>query len=339
MFRHEEIGASVPVFDRFETGLYFRRLHALCLSAGAPYLFDLDDLIWELPEYSNQFETPRKYLLEFPEQLMSGAAAITVSTPELKAQVERRVPGKPVFLVENCLPAWTAPKFGALIANTDAFKMRGGQISWFIDLLRLIIQHGLSIQLIGHNDNLLEQCSDIVVQSLPATEYDSYLRSLAIGHFRLGLIPVEHDSYADCKSAIKAIEFTSQRMPTVASDIAPYRRFAELSGMSDFHVVPNTFEAWRQAVEAIILQIPEQERQKGREINATLKSTRDTQFQQWLSVADFLRYRQLGPEIMRRLSRKIQPYRFAYIKIRPIYTPIKSFVNKCIGRHQEPSRP
>ena len=111
--------------------------------------------------------------------------------------------------------------------------------------------------------NLLDRCSDIVVPSLPAVDYGSYLRNLAIAHFRLGLIPVEHSSYADCKSAIKAIEFISQRIPTVASDIAPYRRFADLHGMSDFHVVPNTFEALKQAVETVILQIPEEERQKG----------------------------------------------------------------------------
>ena len=91
----------------------------------------------------------------------------------------------------------------------------------------------------------------------------SSLAILARSDFRLGLIPVEHSSYADCKSAIKAIEFISQRIPTVASDIAPYRRFAYLHGMSDFHVVPNTFEALKQAVETVILQIPEEERQKG----------------------------------------------------------------------------
>src|SRR5271157_2787227 len=84
MFRQEEIRAGVPVFDRMETGFYFRKLHALCLSAGVPYLIDLDDLIWEMPGFSVSSRIPPKYLLEFPESLMSGAAAITVSTPELK---------------------------------------------------------------------------------------------------------------------------------------------------------------------------------------------------------------------------------------------------------------
>jgi hypothetical protein len=328
MFRQEEIGVSVPVFDRFETGFYFRKLQSLCLSAGVPYLIDFDDLIWDLPEFSISFRIPAKYLLAFPESLMSGAAAITVSTPELKEQVELRFPGKPVFLVENCLPAWIAPRSGVLIANTDAFKMGDDQIGWFIDLLRLIFQHGLSIQLLGDNQNLLDRCSDIVVHSLPAMDYGAYLRNLAIAHYRLGLIPVEHSNYADCKSAIKAIDFLSQRMPTVASDIAPYRRFAGLHGISDFHVVPNTFEAWKQAVEAVILQIPEQERQKGKEINAMLKATRDTQFQQWLAVVDFLRDRRPDPATMRRLSRTLRPYRFVYSKFRPIFMPIKRMLQK-----------
>ena len=328
MFRQEEIGTSVPVFDRFETGFYFRKLHTLCLTAGVPYLVDLDDLIWELPEFSTSHRIPPKYLLAFPEALMSEAAAITVSTPDLKAHVERRFPGKPVFLVENCLPAWVAPRSGVLIANIDAFKMGDGEIGWFIDLLRLIFQHGLSVQLLGENQNLLDRCSDIVVHSLPTMDYDSYLRKLAIAHFRLGLIPVEHSSYADCKSAIKAIEFLSQRMPTIASDIAPYRRFAGLHSMSDFHVVPNTFETWKQAVEAVISRIPEQELQRGKEVNAMHKATRDTQFQQWLAVVDFLRDRRPDPVTMRRLSRRLRPYKFVYSKFQPIFMPIKSLLQK-----------
>ena len=91
----------------------------------------------------------------------------------------------------------------------------------------------------------------------------SSLAILARSDFRLALLPVENSNYSDCKSVIKAIEFISQRIPTVASDIAPYRRFAGLHGISDFQVVPNTFEAWKQAVETLILQIPEEERQKG----------------------------------------------------------------------------
>jgi hypothetical protein len=87
MFRQEEIGASVPVFDRFETGFYFRKLHSLCLSAGVPYLVDLDDLIWEHPEFSISYWIPPKYLLAFPESLMSGSAAITVSTPSSRSRL------------------------------------------------------------------------------------------------------------------------------------------------------------------------------------------------------------------------------------------------------------
>jgi len=323
MFRREEVGGGIPVFDRFETGFYFRKLQSLCLSAGVPYLIDLDDLIWDLPEFSLAYRVPAKYLRAFPESLMSGAAAITVSTPELKEQVELRFPGKPVFLVENCLPAWIAPRSGVLIANTDAFKMGDDHIGWFIDLLRLIFEHGLSIQLIGENQNLLDRCSDIVVHSLPLMDYSAYLRNLALAHFRLGLIPVEHSTYADCKSAIKAMEFLAQRMPTVASDITPYRRFAGRHGISKFHVVANTFEAWKQAVETVILRIPEEERQDGKEINAMLTATRDTQWQQWLAVIDFLRDRRPDPATMRRISRTLRPYEFAYRNLQPIFKPIK----------------
>jgi hypothetical protein len=327
MFRQEEIGVGVPVFDRMETGFYFRKLHSLCLSAGVPYLVDLDDLFWDLPGYSVSSHIPAKYLLAFPEKLISGAAALTVSTHELKEHVERRYPGKPVFLVENCPPAWVAPRSGALIANTDAFKMGDHQIQWFIDLLRLIFEHGLSIQLLGENQNLFDQCTDIVVHSIEVFGR-SYLLNLAQSNYRLALIPVEQSSYADCKSAIKAFDFVSQGIPTVASDIAPYRRFAGQYGISDFHVVANSLEAWKPAVETIILQVPEDERRRGKKINAMLKTARDTQFQQWLAVIDFLHDRRPDAATMRRLCRKLRPYRFAYSKIRPVFMPIKSLLQR-----------
>ncbi len=93
-------------------------------------------------------------------------------------------------------------------------------------------------------------------------------------------------------------------------------------------MVPNTFEAWRQAVETVIQQIPEPERQKGKEINAMLKATRDTQFQQWLAVVDFLRDRRPDPATIRRLSRTIHPYGFAYRRFRPIFMPIRKLFQK-----------
>ena len=84
LFRHEEIGEATPIFDRFDTGFYFRKLHSLCLSAMVPDLVDLDDLFWGLTVFSGLSRTPAWYRLAFPESLISGSAVITVSTSELK---------------------------------------------------------------------------------------------------------------------------------------------------------------------------------------------------------------------------------------------------------------
>ncbi len=76
-------------------------------------------------------------------------------------------------------------------------------------------------------------------------------------------------------------------------------------------MVPNSFDASKQAVETVIQKIPEEERQKGKEINAMLKATRDAQWQQWLAAIDLLRDRPPEPATMRRLSRTLRPYEFA----------------------------
>ena len=81
----------------------------------------------------------------------------------------------------------------------------------------------------------------------------------------------------------------------------------------------------------LILQIPEEQRQKGKEVNAMLQATRDTQFQQWLAVIEFLRDRLPDPATMRRISRKLRPYGFAYRRFQPIFMPIKRMLQKRFG--------
>ncbi len=337
LFRREESGAGIPVFNRyglpdyFRSPGYLRKLSSLCISAGVPYLVDLDDLYWELPRYSKDHYRHDRHQTEFMSDLLSQAAAIIASTPELKEHVEQQFPDKPVFVVENSPPAWVAPRCGVLIANTDAFKFSYDQLVWFVELLRFLFRSGLSIQLLGDNENLLDDCGDILVHSLPSEDYRSYLSTLSRSDFRLALVPVEHSSYADCKSAIKAIDFLSQRIPTIASDIAPYRRFSALHGWNHFRVVPNTLEAWRQAAESIVLQIPEAEREQGKEVNAMLIAARDTQLQQWLAVAEFLRDRRPDPALMRRVSQKVHYYLVA----RELFQPIKR-LGQILSR--QPSR-
>jgi hypothetical protein len=197
--------------------------------------------------------------------------------------------------------------------------MENEHISWFVDLLRLIFQYGLSIQLIGDNQNLEERCDDFLVHSLPSMGYAPYLQTLEASNARLGLIAVEQASYADCKSPIKAIEFLSLRIPVIASDIAPYRRLSSLYSSAQFRVVPNTFEAWKQAAEAIILRIPEEEREQGKVINALLVKTRDTQLQQWLVVAEYFRDRRPDEALMRRVFRKFQYYKALRETLGPIW--------------------
>ena len=225
------------------------------------------------------------------------------------------------------MPAWIAPRHGALI-ETDAFKMGDENIRWFIDLLRLIFEHGLSIQLLGDNQNLLDQCSDIVVHSMEVVYGRSYLLGLAQSNYHLGLIPVEHSSYADCKSAIEANDLFSQRIPTVASDIAPYRHFAGRHGMKHFCVVPNTFEAWKLAVETVIFADPRggTPAGKGDQRHAQGNPRHSTS-----TVAGCHRVPSrpsAPPRDDAAPSRTLRPYGFAYRRFRPIFMPIRNMLQK-----------
>src|SRR5271166_1776009 len=47
-----------------------------------------------------------------------------------------------------------------------------------------------------------------------------------------------------------------------------------------------------------------------------------------LAVVDFRRDRRPDPATMRRLARKLRPYRFAYRRFRPIFMPIRNMLQK-----------
>lgn len=65
---------------------------------------------------------------------------------------------------------------------------------------------------------------------LRPTEFDGY--QTRISHFDIGVAPLRDTEFNRCKSDLRLLEYGAWGVPYVASDIAPYRRFHEQSGMA-----------------------------------------------------------------------------------------------------------
>lgn len=287
--------SSVYVFNRFVYSNFYRLTAYLCRLLKVQYLVDIDDLFWDLPSFSSDTAGCNRDYVEYLDKLITFAYAVTTTTEFLRKKIEQRYPGKRVFVVNNAPPAWLAPAGGVLIANTDSFKMGKDEIRWFIEVLDFLHEAGLGLQFIGDNQNLAALWGEFKYHQLPSMPLLDYLASLATYDFSMGLIPVAKSDYAECKSAIKLMEFAGQGIPIIASAIKPYKDFSSLYPELAITLVENNKEAWLKAVTQVLKLIPQDLLQKGKVINQTLYRQRHSQFQQWLKVAQGLKELQASP--------------------------------------------
>ena len=277
-------GGAIPLFNRFCTDRSHKRILDFCREEEIPFLVDIDDLFWDLPDYSSDQARHDDACRTEADAMCRDSWGLIASTPFLRQRLQERYAGKAVFLVENAAPGWYAPAGSALIANTDALKLDKTDAIWFADVLFSLWDSGVGIQLIGENDALTSSWLDLHIHSLPRLSYREYLSHLHSGRFCLGLMPVGQSPYADAKSSIKLIEFMGGGIPVLASDTAPHRQFLLEHPSPSVTLVDNTESAWRRAVESFLSTRTPEQNQTGKRTNQMLLDVRARQFNQWREV-------------------------------------------------------
>ena len=293
-------GGAIPLFNRFCTDKPHKRILDFCRAEEIPFLVDIDDLFWDLPDYSSDRARHDDACRSEVDAMCRDSWGLIASTPYLRQRLQERYAGKTVFLVENSDPAWYAPAGSALIANTDALKLAKADTLWFADVVFSLWDSGVGIQLIGENDALTSSWLEPHLHSLPRMSYREYLAHLKSGQFRLGLMPVGQSSYADAKSSIKLIEFMGSGIPVIASDTAPHRQFLLDHPSLAVTLVDNTESAWRRAVESFLGAMTPEQIQTGKRTNQMLHAVRTRQFNQWREVFQSL---PADPAIVRKTQR------------------------------------
>jgi hypothetical protein len=302
-FETPRISAStVPVFNRFSRTRTFRSLLALCRARDIPYVFDIDDLFWNLPAHSaDEARSIAAYSAEL-KPFIEAAALVTTTTEHLATEIDAAFKTTGVRIIPSALPPGLENPAGACcIANTDNFKLSGPDLNWFSEGLRTMSQAGVPIHVLGENASLFSSETDLVLRAAPRVPYQEYLSNICRGGYRFGLIPVSDDQYSRCKSAIKAIEFLDAGMKVFASDVAPYRDFARDQPHPDLTLVPNTQAAWTNIFDSIVSATPMEEREQAKRILQLESRTRGTQISGWLSVA-----RELTPRVPATAHRHLQ---------------------------------
>jgi hypothetical protein len=294
--------STVPVFNRFSRTRTFRSLLTLCRARDIPYVFDIDDLFWNLPAHSaDEARSIAAYRAEL-KPFIEAAALVTTTTQHLAREIDAAFKTTGVRIIPSALPPGLENPAGACcIANTDNFKLSGPDLNWFSEGLRTMSEAGVPIHVLGENASLFSSETDLVLRAAPRVPYQEYLSNICRGGYRFGLIPVSDDEYSRCKSAIKAIEFLDAGMKVFASDVAPYRDFARDQPHPDLTLVPNTQAAWTNIFDSIVSATPLAEREQAKRTLQLESRTRRTQISGWLSVA-----RELTPRVPGTAHRHLQ---------------------------------
>jgi hypothetical protein len=291
----------LPVFNRFSRSRMFRTLLSLCRARNIPYVFDIDDLFWNLPAHStDEARSTATYTAEL-RPFIEGAALVTTTTPHLAREIETAFKTRGIRIIPSALPSGLENPAGACcIANTDNFKLSGPDLNWFSEGLRRMSRAGVPIHVLGENASLFCSEEDLILRAAPRVPYQEYLSHICRGGYRFGLIPVSDHAYSRCKSAIKAIEFLDAGMKVFASDIAPYRDFAHDHAHPDLTLVPNTQHAWAGVFDSIVVATPLEEREQAKRTLELESRTRRMQISGWLSVAN-----ELAPRVPRSAHRHL----------------------------------
>lgn len=215
------------LFPRKETSEY---LDYLC-SLGKLVVFEIDDLITELPPSNSSYEygimsTP--YLYDF----IPRCSAVTVSTPELKKYFS--LYNNNIYVLPNLIDdkLWCkrSPKSsGPVVIGYAGTVTHNTDIAMLEETLeRIALIHGDKVAFIFMG------CQTDRIAKLPGfsfikfdTTFEAYAKKLQETSIDIMLIPLEDNSFNRCKSNIKWLEYSSCGFAGIYADLPPYNNCVE----------------------------------------------------------------------------------------------------------------
>jgi hypothetical protein len=229
------------------------RLMRWARDAGAAVIYELDDLLTELAPHlvhHRQMQRARPWVL----RCLAQADLVTVSTQRLADELGlapercRVVPNTTMPCADLPLPeAGGQGPVTLLFASSDRIAGAG----LFAAVRALRAQLGERLQVVGvglvGDDLAAAGIEARRVLILPRPQFVEFARSLPDV---LAVIPLDASRFSACKSAIKWFDYAEAGVPTLASDVSPYREVMRnnLTGA----LVGDSEAAWTAAIRRAI---------------------------------------------------------------------------------------
>ncbi|SFJ73288.1 Glycosyltransferase involved in cell wall bisynthesis [Desulfomicrobium apsheronum] len=236
----------------------------IILASGKPVVFEIDDLLLDVPPTHPLFHNFQK-TAPFIRQLIPKVDVVTVSTDALRDRLLEFNPNTltlPNFIDEAAVtPAIPlADPMKTVIAYMGS-PTHDQDLKFIEDaLFRVKEKFGEATEFIfwGCAGTRLAKLGRVIPFD---DSYASFLKSLGKIHFDIGLAPLADNAFNRCKSNIKWLEYSAHARTGIFSDLEPYRESVEhgKTGM----LVGDDPKEWFEALEYLISN-PDQRKAMGR---------------------------------------------------------------------------
>lgn len=190
-------------------------------------VYELDDDLWNVDPANEKayyfFGNPK--IRANMKANIQAAHAVTVSTPELAEEVFRQTGHRDIHVVPNAVPAWLLDHE----AERNHHVGWGGSPTHHGDFG--LLRHGMN-KFLQHNRDKTFHCIGMDYASwmkLPPAQChytkwvptpEDFFRTI---DYAVGVAPLADNHFNRSKSDIKFLELAALGIPTIASDVAPYR--------------------------------------------------------------------------------------------------------------------
>lgn len=243
--------ADVVIFQRIASKYVSNLTHYL-QQTGRKIVFEIDDLLTNLPPFLSHHLEYIEESLPHINNLLMIADAVSVSTEELAIRFKSK--NKNIHITSNYSEAINVPASHYTTSPTDIKLIVASSDRVLVDMLvsplfELQNKFDIKVIAIGPPGERLES-SGIRVEKYSNFSHAKFKHFIASINNGIGLIPLDSSEFSSCKTAVKYFDYSVCGIPSICSNVLPYKNVVknDVTGI----LVENTPGEWARAIEQLI---------------------------------------------------------------------------------------
>ncbi|MEW6599421.1 MAG: glycosyltransferase [Nitrospirota bacterium] len=245
------------ILQRVNNRVIAEQIIAVAGKSGVPVIYDLDDLLTEVPMY-NQFYDLASNSRDAVVNIIKKADAVTVSTEFLRQKLQQLNPS--VYVLPNYIDPemWGDEKIQYRTGGIITFGVFGtpthdDDLRLLVPAVRRILRDypgRVRFKLLGCVISELEGDKDIITEKRFYLDYRNYVKFLKSRPVDAVLVPLTRNEFNLCKSNIKYLEYSACGLPGIYSDLGPYS--SDITHGVNGLLAGNSAESWYDCMKRLI---------------------------------------------------------------------------------------